>query len=124
MVNCPPEEPAPSPSIPVGHLIDPDSEVRGVWIASVWNLDYPSRTDLSAAELEAEADAILNDCAACGINTLFFQVRPAADALYDSDLFPVSSALSSISRRADSAFPKESSRSPASKTRISLRSLS
>ena len=90
-----PPEPAPFPSIPVGHLIDPDSEVRGVWIASVWNLDYPSRTDLSAAELEAEADAILNDCAACGINTLFFQVRPAADALYDSDLFPVSSALSS-----------------------------
>ena len=79
-----PPEPAPFPSIPVGHLIDPDSEVRGVWIASVWNLDYPSRTDLSAAELEAEADAILNDCAACGINTLFFQFRPAADALYDA----------------------------------------
>lgn len=90
-----PPEPAPSPSITVGHLIDPDSEVRGLWIASVWNLDYPFRTDLSAAELEAEADAILNDCAANGINTIFFQVRPSADALYDSDLFPVSEALSS-----------------------------
>ena len=57
-----PPEPAPSPAITVGHIIDPDSEVRGVWIASVWNLDYPSRADLSAAQLEAEADAILNDC--------------------------------------------------------------
>ena len=90
-----PPEPAPSPAITVGHIIDPDSEVRGVWIASVWNLDYPSRADLSAAQLEAEADAILNDCTENGINTIFFQVRPASDALYDSDLFPVSSALSS-----------------------------
>ena len=90
-----PPEPAPAPSVTVGHILDPDSEVRGVWIASVWNLDYPSRADLSAAELEAEADAVLNDCAANGINTIFLQVRPCADALYDSDLFPVSEALSS-----------------------------
>ena len=93
-MNIPPE-PAPAPMIEAGHLIDPDSEVRGVWIASVWNLDYPSRTDLSAEELQAELDAILETCADCGLNTVFFQVRPAADALYESDLFPVSSALSS-----------------------------
>ena len=89
-----PPEPAPAPMITVGHLIDPDSEVRGVWIASVWNLDYPSRTDLSADELRAELDEILEVCAENGLNTLFFQVRPAADALYESDLFPVSAALS------------------------------
>ncbi len=89
-----PPEPAPAPMIEAGRLIDPDSEVRGVWIASVWNLDYPSRTDLSADELRAELDAILSVLEGNGLNTIFFQVRPAADALYDSDLFPVSEALS------------------------------
>ncbi len=89
-----PPEPAPAPMIEAGHLIDPDSEVRGVWIASVWNLDYPSRPDLTADELRAELDGILSVMAENGLNTLFFQVRPAADALYDSDLFPVSQALS------------------------------
>ena len=80
MKNAP--EPAPAPMIPVGHLIDPDSEVRGVWIASVWNLDYPSRADLSADELRAELDEILAVLSENGFNTLFFQVRPAGDALY------------------------------------------
>ena len=31
-------------------IIDPASEVRGVWIASVFNIDYPSAADLDAAE--------------------------------------------------------------------------
>jgi len=74
-------------------IINPDSEVRGVWIASTYNIDYPSRTDLSADELKAELDAILDTCTEVGLNTIFFQVRPTADALYDSDIFPVSSVI-------------------------------
>ena len=74
-------------------IINPDSEVRGVWIASTYNIDYPSRTDLSADELKAELDSILDTCTEVGLNTIFFQVRPTADALYDSDIFPVSSVL-------------------------------
>ncbi len=75
-------------------IIDPASEVRGVWIASVYNIDYPSRTDLSAEELKAELDAILATCEKNRLNTIFFQVRPACDALYTSEIFPVSSYLS------------------------------
>lgn len=75
-------------------IIDPDSEVRGVWIASVYNIDYPSRTDLSAEELAAEIDAILDTCTANRLNTVFFQVRPTCDALYESTLFPVSRSIS------------------------------
>ncbi len=76
------------------HIIDPDSEVRGVWIASVYNIDYPSRTDLSAEELKAEIDAILETCVKNNLNTVFFQVRPTCDALYKSELFPVSRSIS------------------------------
>ncbi|MBP3378795.1 MAG: family 10 glycosylhydrolase, partial [Clostridia bacterium] len=74
-------------------IINPDSEIRGVWIASTYNIDYPSRTDLSADQLKAELDAILDTCSEVGLNTIFFQVRPTADALYDSDIFPVSSVM-------------------------------
>lgn len=79
---------------PMQHIIDPDSEVRGVWIASVYNIDYPSKTDLSAEELQAEIDEILDTCTENDLNTVFFQVRPTCDALYKSELFPVSATIS------------------------------
>ena len=76
------------------NIIDPSSEVRGVWIASVYNIDYPSSTGLDAAALQAEIDEIIATCLENGLNTIFFQVRPTCDALYKSDIFPVSSFLS------------------------------
>ena len=54
------------------HIINPDSEVRGVWIASVYNIDYPTATDLPAEKLKAEIDAILDTCEKNGLNTVFF----------------------------------------------------
>lgn len=78
-----------------GGIIDPASEIRGVWIASVFNINFPSRADLSAEQLRAELDTILDVCEANRLNTVFFQVRPACDALYESDLYPVSKSLSS-----------------------------
>ena len=79
---------------PTTHIINPDSEVRGVWIASVYNIDYPSKTDLSAEKLQAEIDAILDTCTENNLNTIFFQVRPTCDALYKSEMFPVSKNIS------------------------------
>lgn len=68
--------------------------VRGVWIASVSNIDFPSRPDLTKEELEGEIDSIVDTAASAGLNTIFFQVRPASDALYNSEIFPVSRYLS------------------------------
>ena len=65
-----------------------DFELRGVWVSTVYNLDFPSRTGLSADALRAEADAILENIAAWGLNSVFLQVRPAGDALYPSEIFP------------------------------------
>lgn len=76
------------------HIIDPASEVRGVWIASVYNIDFPSTAGLSPSALQAELDEIIDTCLDTGLNTIFFQVRPTCDALYQSELFPVSSYLS------------------------------
>lgn len=75
-------------------LLDPDSEIRGVWIASVYNIDFPSAPDLSADSLKKELDDIIDNCKKMNLNTVFFQVRPTCDALYDSDIFPVSRFLS------------------------------
>ncbi len=88
----PDEEPIEAPLLT--HILHPDAEVRGVWIASVYNIDYPSAPGLSADQLKAEIDSILDTCEKNGLNTVFFQVRPSCDALYKSQLFPVSSYLS------------------------------
>ena len=70
------------------------SDVRGVWIASVSNIDFPSSPDLSEKELKEELDSIVETVGGAGLNTVFFQVRPCSDALYASDIFPVSKYIS------------------------------
>ncbi|MGN1121104.1 MAG: family 10 glycosylhydrolase, partial [Eubacteriales bacterium] len=74
--------------------VSENEEMRGVWIASVININYPSRTGLSQAELMAELDDIVKNTKEAGLNTIFFQVRPTADALYPSALFPYSKYIS------------------------------
>ncbi len=78
---------------PINKLADPASEVRGIYIASVLNINYPSKQGISSDDLKAELDEIIENCLATNINTIYFQVRPASDALYDSDIFPVSKYL-------------------------------
>jgi uncharacterized lipoprotein YddW (UPF0748 family)/N-acetylmuramoyl-L-alanine amidase len=69
------------------------AEFRGVWVASVINLDYPSAPGLSAAALKREADSILNGALEMGFTAVLFQVRPTGDALYRSSVFPWSDVL-------------------------------
>lgn len=68
-------------------------EMRGVWVSSVYNLDYPSSPTTDSDKLKAEADEILDNCVKWGLNAVFLQVRPSGDALYKSDLFPWSKYL-------------------------------
>ncbi len=69
-------------------------EMRGIWVASTLNLDFPSKPGLSLKSLCAEADALLDQAKEMGINAIFLQVRPCADSLYLSTLFPWSKVLS------------------------------
>lgn len=68
-------------------------EMRGIWVASVANIDWPSTPGLSDAALKAEADAIISRSEAMGMNTIFLQVRPCSDAIYKSDIEPLTSYL-------------------------------
>ena len=56
-------------------------ELRAVWIATVDNMDWPSKAGLSADEQQRELIAILDKCVQLRLNAVVLQVRPAADAL-------------------------------------------
>ncbi|MCL2099890.1 MAG: family 10 glycosylhydrolase [Oscillospiraceae bacterium] len=73
-----------------------NNELRGVWVASVNNIDFPSRQGLSAEQQKAELDDIVKTAKEAGLNAIFFQARPSSDALYNSDIFPVSQWLTGI----------------------------
>ena len=63
-------------------------EMRGLWIATVANIDWPSRNSLTPDQQLAELVDILTRAATTGINTIVFHVRPAGDALYNSAIEP------------------------------------
>ncbi|MFB0834060.1 glycoside hydrolase family 10 protein [Arthrobacter halodurans] len=64
----------------------PRTEFRGLWTASVLNIDWPSRTGLSAAAQQTELRSILNLAVSRNLNAVFLQVRPAADRMWSSTL--------------------------------------
>lgn len=68
-------------------------EFRGAWIATVDNIDWPSKKGLPVAEQRREMTHILDAAQALRLNALIFQVRPCADALYASPFEPWSEWL-------------------------------
>ncbi|MEM6767094.1 MAG: family 10 glycosylhydrolase, partial [Bacteroidota bacterium] len=72
----------------------PKREFRAVWIATVKNLDWPSRSGLSTAEQQKEIRDILDFHQKNGMNAVIMQVRPSADAFYFSAKEPWSEWLS------------------------------
>ncbi|MFB7323127.1 glycoside hydrolase family 10 protein [Streptomyces sp. NPDC056190] len=60
------------------------TEMRGMWLATVRNRDWPSRPGLSAARQRGELTALLDVAVRRRLNTVFLQVRPSADALWPS----------------------------------------
>ena len=77
----------------------PAGEMRGMWIASVDNRDWPSAPGLSAAEQHAELTALLDTAVRYRLNTVMLQVRPAADALWPSPHEPWSVYLTGTQGR-------------------------
>ncbi|MFB7468845.1 glycoside hydrolase family 10 protein [Streptomyces sp. NPDC056224] len=71
----------------------PAAEFRGMWIASVANVDWPSRSGLTAREQRAELLGLLDTAVRRRLNAVILQVRPAADALWPSRLEPWSQWL-------------------------------
>ncbi|HEY1025896.1 MAG TPA: family 10 glycosylhydrolase [Sphingobacteriaceae bacterium] len=65
----------------------PKRELRGVWISTHVSLDWPNRTH-SPAQQRTALNTILDHNKATGINSVYFQVRSQADAMYPSTLEP------------------------------------
>ena len=63
-------------------------DFRAVWVAPVYNLDYPNAATSDPEALRAQADERLENCVDMGMNAVILQVRPSGDALYPSELFP------------------------------------
>lgn len=82
----------------------PEREFRGVWIATVDNIDWPSKKDLSTAEQKAELITLLDRAAKLKLNAVIFQVRPQCDALYASQVEPWSEFLTGQMGKAPSPF--------------------
>ena len=82
-----------------------EDEMRGIWVASVLNLDYPVTPTSSAPELWSQIVEILSNVEEWGFNAVFLQVSPCADALYKSEIYPWSVYLTGQQGRApDSGF--------------------
>ena len=71
------------------------TDMRAVWIYTVYSADYPSTTNNEAAQ-KAEFIEKLDKAQALGLNTVVVQVRPKGDAFYESELNPWSAVLTGV----------------------------
>jgi uncharacterized lipoprotein YddW (UPF0748 family) len=76
------------------------SEFRAAWVATVANINWPSKPGLSTQEQQQEAITLLDYLKEHHFNAVIFQVRPMADALYKSDLEPWSYFLTGAQGKA------------------------
>jgi len=82
----------------------PLREMRGAWIATVANLDWPSKPGLSTADQQKELRAIMDKAVQVKLNVLILQVRPACDTLYKSSIEPWSEFLTGQMGKAPEPF--------------------
>jgi uncharacterized lipoprotein YddW (UPF0748 family) len=73
---------------------NPANSFRAAWVATVANIDWPSKKGLTAEQQAGEINAIVKRAKQVGLNALILQVRPSADAIYPSTLEPWSEFLS------------------------------
>jgi uncharacterized lipoprotein YddW (UPF0748 family) len=82
----------------------PTREFRGAWVATVANIDWPSKPGLLVDQQKAELIAILDRAAKFNLNAIILQVRPACDAMYASQIEPWSYYLTGEMGRAPEPF--------------------
>lgn len=68
-------------------------ELRAVWIATVVNIDWPSKKGISIEKQKQEFIKLLDDAEKMGMNAVVVQIKPTADAFYPSKYGPWSEYL-------------------------------
>ena len=86
-----------------GFAAFPKREFRAAWIATVSNIDFPSRPGLPSVEQQQQFIRRLDQLKRLGCNAVIVQIRPAADAFYESALEPWSRFLTG--RQGQPPFP-------------------
>jgi uncharacterized lipoprotein YddW (UPF0748 family) len=79
-------------------------EFRGMWVATVTNIDWPSSPTAPVDKQKSDLSLLFDKIAASGCNAVIFQVRPECDALYDSPYEPWSYWLTGQQGRAPSPY--------------------
>lgn len=70
------------------------TELRGAWVSTVYNLDWPSTASYkNTTKQKDEFISLLNDLQGMGLNSVFVQIRPSSDAFYPSKFAPWSKYL-------------------------------
>lgn len=91
-------------SVNTSDLPQPRRELRAVWVATVVNIDWPSAAGLTVDQQQAEMVRILDRARDLNLNAIILQVRPAADAFYESRLEPWSPYLTGVMGKAPRPF--------------------
>lgn len=68
-------------------------QLRGVWVSTVYNLDFPSKKGMTEWEYKYEYIKLLDNLETLNMNAVIFQVRPKLDAFYKSNINPWSEYL-------------------------------
>lgn len=79
-------------------------EFRAAWIASVANINWPSKPGLTTQQQQDEAIALLDMLQKNNFNAVIFQIRPQADAFYKSDIEPWSYYLTGVQGQAPNPY--------------------
>lgn len=69
---------------------------RGVWVNTVWNNDFPKKAGMSESVYKSEYIQMLDKLQKYYVNAVIFQVRPAGDAFYFSNLNPISQFFTGV----------------------------
>jgi uncharacterized lipoprotein YddW (UPF0748 family) len=72
---------------------DPVQQLRGTWIATVDNYDWPTDPDMSPRQQQEELIGLLETAVEYRLNAVMFQVRPTGDALWPSKYEPWAEVL-------------------------------
>lgn len=86
------------------NLPEVNREFRAAWIATVANINWPTRNNLTTQQQKDEAIQLLDMLKNANFNAVIFQVRPSADAMYKSDLEPWSYFLTGQTGKAPSPY--------------------
>ncbi|MGC1245742.1 MAG: family 10 glycosylhydrolase [Spirulinaceae cyanobacterium] len=99
IVTYPPKKPLPQ-TVKLQHR----REFRGVWVAGIWNINWPSQRGLSSNEQKQELITILDRLDSLNLNALILQIRPEGDAFYASQLEPWSAWLTGTQGKAPNPY--------------------